>query len=968
MSEGEKKRARPAGPASAAAASQYPLNLPETPFPMRGDLPKREPGWVRQWQEQDVYGRIRQARRGRPKFVLHDGPPYANGDIHLGHAVNKILKDMINKSRILAGFDGVYVPGWDCHGMPIEIQIEKQFGKRMERVEVQTRARAYANAQIESQMKDFQRLGVLGDWPHAYRTMNFRSEADEIRTLARMVERGFVYRGLKPVNWCFDCNSALAEAEVEYMDRRSPAIDVAFELDEAERGRVAEAFGVAAGALARPCFAVIWTTTPWTLPANQALNLHPDISYGLYDCGDRLLILAVDLSAECQKRYGLQGREIGRSLGASLERVRFLHPLAARHPQYRRPSPVYLGTYVTVDTGTGIVHSAPAYGVEDFQSCKTYGMSNDQILNPVGGDGVYSPDLALFGGLGIWDANDRIIGELRAAGRLLCAESQSHSYMHCWRHKTPLIYRAASQWFVRMDEATAETRGVMQTEQPARTLRQTALEAIEATAFYPAWGKARLHGMIAARPDWCISRQRNWGVPLPFFLHRRTGELHPRTLELMELAAQRVQAGGIEAWSRSAVADFLPPDEAADYDKVNDIVDVWFDSGSTHRTVMRGSHSQDLQYPADLYLEGSDQHRGWFHSSLLIGSAIDGRAPYKALLTHGFTVDPQGRKMSKSLGNGVEPQEVSGRLGAEIIRLWVASTDYSAEMSIGDEILKRVVEGYRRLRNTLRFLLANTSDFDPVRHAVPLERMLELDRYTLALTARLQSDVLSHFDRYEFHPVVAKIQTFCSEDLGAFFLDVLKDRLYTTGADSPARRSAQTALWHVAGSLIRLIAPYLSFTAEEAFAIFSPNSSGTVFTETFHAIPEVGEAPELLGRWERIRAVRADVLRRIEQIREEGRLGSSLQAEVDLYAHGEAYELLAALGDELRFVMLTSRATLHRAASADEARVEVGPSSRVKCDRCWHYRDDVGADPGHPGLCARCVSNLFGAGEARQIA
>ncbi len=966
MSDGESKGARSAARAPAASPTPYPLNLPETPFPMRGDLPRREPQWVRQWQERRVYEAVRRARQGAPKFVLHDGPPYANGEIHLGHAVNKILKDMINKARILAGFDGVYVPGWDCHGMPIEIQIEKQFGKTLPRGEVQAKARAYASAQIASQMQDFKRLGVLGDWEHAYRTMDFRFEADEIRALARVIERGFVYRGLKPVNWCFDCNSALAEAEVEYMDRRSPAVDVAFALADGDSAQVAATFGQRT--LDKPCLTAIWTTTPWTLPSNQALNMHPAVTYGLYDCGDRLLILAQDLAPACLQRYGLTAQALGHAPGHALERVRFVHPLASRHVQYQRFAPVYLGEYVTVDTGTGIVHSAPAYGVEDFQSCKSYGMTNDQILNPVQGDGVFARDLALFGGLDIWTANPRIVAELRAAGTLLKADEQVHSYMHCWRHKTPLIYRAASQWFVRMDEPTAETRGLMQTEQPAQTLRQTALAAIEATSFFPGWGKARLYAMVANRPDWCISRQRNWGVPLPFFIHKVTGALHPLTLPLMEQCAQMVERGGIEAWSNATAADILPPEQAPHYDKINDIIDVWFDSGSTHRTVLRGSHAAELAYPADLYLEGSDQHRGWFHSSLLIGSAIDGRAPYKALLTHGFTVDPQGRKMSKSLGNGIEPQEVSGRLGAEIIRLWVAATDYSGEMSIGDEILKRVVEGYRRIRNTLRFLLANTSDFDAQRHVVPVARMLELDRYALALTAQLQAEVLAHFDRYEFHPVVAKVQTFCSEDLGAFIIDVLKDRLYTTAADSHARRSAQTALWHVATSLIRLIAPYLSFTAEEAFLIFSPNPSGTVFTETYHDLPAVDGAEALIGRWAQIRAIRADVLRSVERVRESGQLGSSLQAEVDIYALGERHDLLASLGEELRFVLLTSRASAHRVALADQERVVVTPSALVKCERCWHYRADVGIDTAHPTVCGRCVSNLFGRGETREVA
>jgi isoleucyl-tRNA synthetase len=952
----------PADPAS----KKYPLNLPDTPFPMRGDLPKREPGWVAEWERRNVYGAIRAARKGAPKFILHDGPPYANSEIHLGTAVNKILKDIVVKTRSMAGFDAVYVPGWDCHGMPIEIHIEKKFGKSLPRAEVQARARAHATEQIALQMKGFKRLGVLGDWGNPYKTMTFKAEADEIRTLGRMMERGFVYRGLKPVNWCFDCNSALAEAEVEYIDKKTPAIDVAFPLAAEDAGRVAAAFGVAA--LGKPTFTAIWTTTPWTIPANQALNFHPEFVYALADCGDRLLILAEPLVESCLQRYGLKGRVIATCIGKTLEQVRFRHPLAALDRGFDRFSPVYLGEYVTADAGTGIVHSSPAYGVEDFDSCKSYGMTNDEILNPVQGDGHYAADFPLFGGQKIWDANPKVVDSLRVAGSLLHAEQQTHSYMHCWRHKTPLVYRAARQWFVRMDGATRETAGVMQQETAGQTLRQTALHAIEATAFYPAWGKARLHGMIANRPDWCISRQRNWGVPLPFFTRRATGELHPRTLELLEAAARKVEEGGVEAWSRAAVADFLPPAEAAEYVKSSDILDVWFDSGSTHRTVMRGSHAAELTWPADLYLEGSDQHRGWFHSSLLIGAAIDGRAPYKALLTHGFVVDALGRKMSKSLGNGIEPVELANKMGAEIMRLWVAATDYSGEMSIGDEILKRVVESYRRIRNTLRFLLANTSDFDPARHAVPVEKMLEIDRYALALTAQMQAEVLDSCQRYEFHPVIARLQTFCSEDLGAFYLDILKDRLYTTAADSPARRSAQTALWHVTASLLRLMAPYLSFTAEEAFAVFSPNAAGTIFTEVYHELPGVAGHEALLEKWSRIRAVRAEVLKAIEAQREAGKIGSSLQAELDLGLAGDRHALIATLGDDLRFVTITSRATLHRVAGEADEKIVVTPSPHAKCDRCWHWRADVGKTAEHPTLCGRCIENLFGAGEARSAA
>ncbi len=934
------------------------LNLPDTPFPMRGDLAKREPGWVREWEEKGVYARLREARRGRPKFVLHDGPPYANGDIHIGHAVNKILKDIITKSRMMAGLDAVYVPGWDCHGMPIEVQIEKTHGKNIPVAQTQALCRAYAAGQIESQMRDFKRLGVLGDWDRPYRTMDFASEANEIRALAGLLEKGYIYRGLKPVNWCFDCGSALAEAEVEYADRRDPAIDVGFGF--AEREKLAAAFGI--DRLPQgDGWAVIWTTTPWTIPANQALNMHPEHLYELVSTPRGLLILAAELREACLARFGLSGEPIASCKGAALERIAF------RHPFYERLAPVFLGEYVTLEQGTGIVHSAPAYGIEDFQSCKGYGLKDEQILTPVMGDGRYADSLPFFGGLNIWKANPQIVAKMEASGSLFSSVNHEHSYMHCWRHKTPIIYRATTQWFAGMDDVPG-----FKGSKPREHLRETALRGVESTRFYPAWGKARLHGMIANRPDWTLSRQRQWGVPMPFFVHKETGALHPDTLALTEKVARKVEAEGIEAWQRISAEDLLGAD-AGHYEKAGDTLDVWFDSGVTHATVLggpqgeqqgTGSHGADLKFPADLYLEGSDQHRGWFHSSLLVSSMMWGVPPYKALLTHGFVVDGQGRKMSKSQGNVVAPQKVADTLGAEILRLWTAATDYSGELSISDEILKRVVEGYRRIRNTLRFLLANTADFDPKTQMLAVVDWLEIDRYALALAHELQRDVTGDYERYEFHRIVARIQTFCSEDLGAFYLDILKDRLYTTKADSPERRSAQSALHHITQALLRLIAPILSFTAEEAWR-HAGGGEDSVFAQDWHVLPEIEDAAALRSRWAVIREVRAEVQRKLEALRKAGSIGSSLQADVVIRAEGEKYAVLSALGNDLRFVLITSQARVLQATGPEDAGIGASPSASVKCQRCWHWRDDLGTDAAHPGLCGRCVANLFGPGEPR---
>ncbi len=958
MSDNQNKPGKPA----AKPQSKYPVNMTDTPFPMRGDLAKREPQWVKQWQEQKVYEKIRKASKGRPKFILHDGPPYANGDIHLGHAVNKILKDMIVKTRQFAGFDAPYVPGWDCHGMPIEIQIEKQFGKNLPTAEVLSKARTYANEQVERQKKDFIRLGVLGQWDKPYKTMDFGNEADELRALGSLMEKGYVYRGLKPVNWCFDCGSALAEAEVEYQDKRDPAIDVGFPFAEPEK--VAKAFGLAKLPTDKG-YAIIWTTTPWTIPANQALNVHPEFTYALVQTernGETILvILAADLVEATLQRYGMTGTVIATCVGEALAMIKFKHPFADVDPGYNRLSPIYPGTYVTADSGTGIVHSAPAYGIEDFISCKSHGMRDDEIIAPVMGDGKYASWLPLFGGLTIWEASKPICAKLEEVGSLFKLVMFDHSYMHCWRHKTPIIYRATSQWFAGMD--------VMPKNQGA-TLRETALQAIEETEFFPSWGKARLHGMIANRPDWTLSRQRQWGVPMAFFVHKETGDLHPRTPELLEQIAQRVEKEGIEAWLKLDPKELLGTD-ADMYLKNKDTLDVWFDSGCTHQTVLRGSHKEELAFPADLYLEGSDQHRGWFHSSLLTSSMMNGRAPYKALLTHGFTVDGEGKKMSKSLGNTLAPQKISDTLGADILRLWIASTDYSGELSISDEILKRVTESYRRIRNTVRFLLSNTSDFDAAKDLVPVADMLEIDRYAIAQMNALQAEIQAHYDVYEFHPVVSKLQMYCSEDLGGFYLDILKDRLYTSGVTSHARRSAQSAIWHLTHALLRLMAPMLSFTAEEAWAVFaSPemNTDGTIFTHTFYQLPEVADGAALLAKYALLREVRNDVTKQLEEVRVAGGIGSSLQAEVALQASGDKFDALASLEDDLKFVLITSQASVSQVAAAEEESVTVTPSAAQKCERCWHYRADVGSHAEHDGLCGRCVANLFGKGEARRFA
>ncbi|MBI6917385.1 MULTISPECIES: isoleucine--tRNA ligase [Pseudomonas] len=936
------------------------LNLPDTAFPMKAGLPQREPQILQRWDSIGLYQKLREIGKDRPKFVLHDGPPYANGKIHIGHALNKILKDMIVRSKTLAGFDAPYVPGWDCHGLPIEHKVEVTHGKHLSADRTRELCREYAAEQIEGQKTEFIRLGVLGDWDNPYKTMNFANEAGEIRALAEMVKQGFVFKGLKPVNWCFDCGSALAEAEVEYADKKSQTIDVAFPV--ADEAKLAAAFGL--DALAKPAAIVIWTTTPWTIPANQALNIHPEFKYALVDTGERLLVLAEELVESCLKRYNLEGSVIATAQGSALELINF------RHPFYDRLSPIYLADYVELGAGTGVVHSSPAYGEDDFVTCKRYGMVNDDILTPVQSNGVYVESLPFFGGQFIWKANPAIVEKLSEVGALMHTETISHSYMHCWRHKTPLIYRATAQWFVGMDKQPS-------TGEP---LRERALKAIEETKFVPAWGQARLHSMIANRPDWCISRQRNWGVPIPFFLHKQTGELHPRTVELMEAVAKRVEQEGIEAWFKLDAAELLGA-EADQYDKIADTLDVWFDSGTTHWHVLRGSH--DIGHAtgprADLYLEGSDQHRGWFHSSLLTGCAIDNHAPYRELLTHGFTVDENGRKMSKSLGNTIEPEKVNNTLGADILRLWVSATDYSGEMAVSEQILQRSADAYRRIRNTARFLLSNLSGFDPARDLLAPEDMLALDRWAVDRTLLLQRELEEHYSEYRFWNVYSKVHNFCVQELGGFYLDIIKDRQYTTGANSVARRSCQTALYHISEALVRWIAPILAFTADEIWQYLPGERNESVMLNGWYqGLSELPEGTELdRAYWDRVMAVKASVNKELENQRTAKVIGGNLQAEVTLYADEGLSADLGKLGDELRFVLITSAASVVPfvqapadavATEVEGLKLKVVKSGHAKCGRCWHFRADVGSHPEHPEICSRCVDNLSGSGEVRHYA
>ena len=924
------------------------LNLPDTTFAMKANLAQREPEMVKNWQQKKLYQQIREARKGRKKFVLHDGPPYANGDIHIGHAVNKILKDIIVKSQTLNGYDAPYIPGWDCHGLPIEHNVEKKIGKAGVKVDHKTfrqKCRDYATQQVAGQKKDFIRLGVVGDWDNPYLTMSPAFEADIIRALGKIAHNGHLVKGYKPVYWSVVGASALAEAEVEYQDKTSTAIDVRFKVADAQDVLAAFASTKGSGDIS----VVIWTTTPWTLPANQAVSLGEELDYVLvqleFNGAVERLVLAEALLESALQRYGVTDYQVlGRCKGKALEGKLLLHPF------YNKKVPILVGDHVTTDTGTGAVHTAPDHGVDDFVIGKKY---NIGTLNLVDEHGVYRDSVEFFAGKHVYKVDADVCQVLKDKGALILEKQFQHSFPHCWRTKTPLIFRATPQWFVSMSE---------------KNLLNAAQAAVKTVEWIPGWGQARIEGMLAQSPDWCVSRQRTWGAPIALFIHKKNQTLHPRTPELIEQVAQRVEKSGMDAWFDLSAEELLGA-EASDYEKVTDTLDVWFDSGVTHEAVLQ--RRAELQYPADLYLEGSDQHRGWFQSSLKAAVAINGNAPYKQVLTHGFTVDAQGRKMSKSVGNVVAPQKVMDELGADVLRLWVAATDFSGEMTVSDEILKRTADSYRRIRNTARFLLSNLNQFDPALHSVKPEQMLALDRWALERTAQLQTEIIDAYNRYQFHLIYQKLHNFCVVDLGGFYLDIIKDRQYTCKADSLPRRSCQTALFHIIEALTRWLAPILSFTADELWQAIPGQREQSIFVQEWYTLPVIDhDAGMNAAYWQRVMDIKTAVNKVMETERAAGNIGGSLQAEVNLYGNDEITNVLGKLGDELRFVLITSSARvlpLGQDGAETELsglRVAVKKSSHQKCVRCWHYV----LKEGHEELCGRCVDNIDGAGEVRKFA
>ena len=915
------------------------LNLPATDFPMKANLANREGGFLKGWQDQDLYQQIRHKFKGKPLFVLHDGPPYANGDIHIGHAVNKVLKDVIVKSKTLSGYDAPYVPGWDCHGLPIEHMVEKKKGKVGHKItadEFRAACREYADKQIEKQKVDFKRLGILGDWDNPYLTKNFKYEADIVRSLGKIVKNGHLAKGYKPVHWCTECSSALAEAEVEYKDKGSDTIDVAFRV-------IGEFFK-----LDKPVSVVIWTTTPWTLPANEAVALNPELGYALVDLGEQYYILAEDLLESALERFGLKPlNKIDKVYkGSDLEGIMLQHPFYDKHV------PIILGDHVTTEAGTGAVHTAPAHGQDDYVVGLKY---NLPVECPVDGRGVFVETTEGVAGEFIFKANSTIITLLQNKGTLVKHEPITHSYPHCWRHKTPVIFRATPQWFVSMTQ---------------KKLRDKVNKEILNVKWIPDWGQKRIELMVGNRPDWCISRQRYWGTPITLFVNKNSGELHPDTESLFEIVAKKIELEGIEAWFKLKVEDILG-DEAPEYEKTTDTLDVWFDSGVSHYAVLEASdHLSDV---ADMYLEGSDQHRGWFQSSLLTSCAMNGRAPYKQVLTHGFTVDQKGHKMSKSVGNVVPPQKVVNSLGADILRLWIGSTDYSGEMTVSDEILNRSADSYRRIRNTMRFMLANMEGFDPGKDLVDINQMLVLDKWIVSKTAELQKNVIGEYDEYNFHFAMKAILNFCTNDLGGFYLDIIKDRQYTTQSDSLARRSAQSALFHISHAMVRWLAPILSFTAEEIWQFLPGTSNESIFLQTWY---EGLEAKFNNHSIDVSRDINSHLRKELEEMRRDKIIGSSLDAEVDIYCEDENYQALLEMKDELRFVFITSDAKVHplkdkpvNAKDIDNSlAILVRKSEYEKCDRCWHHRPEIGQNILHKDLCSRCIENVTGDGETRIFA
>ncbi|CAB5505082.1 Isoleucyl-tRNA synthetase (EC [Bathymodiolus thermophilus thioautotrophic gill symbiont] len=915
------------------------LNLPFTKFAMKANLANREGGFLKKWQDDELYDQIRKHNEGKPKFILHDGPPYANGDIHIGHAVNKVLKDIIIKSKSFSGFDAPFVPGWDCHGLPIELNVEKKKGKVGHKIDAnafRAECRKYADTQVTKQKADFQRLGILSDWDNPYLTKDFKYEANIVRALGQIVENGHISKGYKPVHWCTECGSALAEAEVEYKDKQSEAIDVKFNIIDTALFNVD-----------KPVSVVIWTTTPWTLPANEAVALHPELDYVLVDTGSECLLLAKALADNAVERYDIEA-VIGKQTFAGSE----LEGLKVQHPFYNKQVPIILGEHVTTDAGTGAVHTAPAHGQEDFVVGKQYNLPVDC---PVDAKGVFFEDTELLGGQFIFKANASVIEILNHKHALVKHTPIMHSYPHCWRHKTPVIFRATPQWFVSMQQ---------------NGLRDTVNEEIPKVDWIPDWGKKRIELMVGNRPDWCISRQRFWGVPITMFVHKQTGELHPDTQALFATVADKIEQNGIEAWFESDIEDFLGTD-AKDYDKTTDTLDVWFDSGVSHFAVLKARAG--LADVADLYLEGSDQHRGWFQSSLISSVAMNGKAPYKQVLTHGFTVNKDGKKMSKSLGNAMSPQKVVNNLGADILRLWIASTDYTSEMTVSDEILKRSADSYRRLRNTLRFMLANTTGFNPQKHSIEFTQMLDLDKWIVAQAATLQVQILQAYEQYNFHQVMQLTLNFCTNDLGGFYLDVIKDRQYTTQENSPARRSAQTALNHILEAMVRWLAPVLSFTAEEIWQSMPSEKTHSIFLQEWYQELNADYDNEAIDA---ARNIKPFFQKQMEQMRNDKTIGSSLDAEVDIYCEDSVYQSLHKLADELRFVFITSYARIHPVsektndciAAGTGVFIKVSKSTHEKCARCWHHREDIGNNSEHPELCGRCVENVVGDGEKREFA